>query len=319
MKGYGPPRSAYRPPVSRALPSFLRLPCPPHLTDVDAAIVGLPFDAASCRAGARFGPRAIRERSLPMWPQYNTAQRVAVFDRLSAVDYGDAPVVPGFTDRSLEQDAGDAARCARGRRRAHRARRRPHRAARRAAGRGRHARPRGAHPVRRPHDADDDDFGAAYGHGTPVRRALEEGLIDAERSTILGLRGGLSGPGDYDDARDGFAVFPWDELMQLGTGRRRGRRRAGRRGKAFLTFDIDFVDPAFAPGTGTPESAARRRRRRWRCCAAVGACRSWAPTWSRCSRPRPLALTATLAATVAWEILAPRGRASATGRTAARP
>src|SRR5450756_1832787 len=105
MKGYGP-ADPLQTPRFAGISTFLRLPHTTHLDGVDVAFVGLPFDTGvSFRAGARFGPKAIREGSLSLRPDYNMAQRVALFDRLSAIDYGDAPVVPGFTDRSYDKMA----------------------------------------------------------------------------------------------------------------------------------------------------------------------------------------------------------------------
>ena len=205
------------------------------------------------RAGARFGPKAIREGSLTLRPYYNPAQRVAVFDRLSAIDYGDAPVVPGFTDRSYDKmvetlDVLDGAGVV-------------------PIGFG------GDHGVLLPElraaakrhgplalvmfdshtDTLVEDFGEQYTHGTAVRRAVEEGLVDAARSTIMGIRGGMYGPDELDaDLEMGFTVFMWDDLAQIGTGAVTAAVERAT-GNCFLSFDIDFVDPAFAPGTGTPE------------------------------------------------------------------
>jgi len=103
MKGYGP-ADPLQTPRFAGISTFLRLPHTTHLDGVDVAFVGLPFDTGvSFRAGARFGPKAIREGSLALHPDYNPAQRVALFERLSAIDYGDAPIVPGFTDRSYDK------------------------------------------------------------------------------------------------------------------------------------------------------------------------------------------------------------------------
>ena len=93
MKGYGP-ADPLQTPRFAGISTFLRLPHTTHLDGVDVAFVGLPFDTGvSFRAGARFGPKAIREGSLSLRPDYNMAQRVALFEHLSAIDYGDAPVV----------------------------------------------------------------------------------------------------------------------------------------------------------------------------------------------------------------------------------
>jgi len=304
MKGYGP-ADPLQTPRFAGISTFLRLPHTTRLDGVDVAFVGLPFDTGvSFRAGARFGPKAIREGSLSIRPDYNMAQRVALFERLSAIDYGDAPVVPGFTDRSYDKIAT--------------ALRAVHEAGAVPIGFGGDhsvllAELRAAADTHGPvalvqfdahSDTWDEYFGEKFTHGTVVRRATEEGLIDAARSTMMGMRGGLYGPGDLDDARGlGFTVITWDDLAQLGTGAVAAAvERAG--GKAFLTFDIDFVDPAFAPGTGTPECGGPSSMQ---ALSLLRACRGLQIVGADVVEVLPdldsSHLTATLAATVAWEIL----------------
>lgn len=304
MKGYGP-ADPLQTPRFAGISTFLRLPHTTHLDGVDVAFVGLPFDTGvSFRAGARFGPKAIREGSLSIRPDYNMTQRVSVFERISAIDYGDAPVVPGFTDRSYDKMAT--------------ALRAVHEGGAVPIGFGGDhsvllAELRAAATTHGPvalvqfdahSDTWDEYFGEKYTHGTVVRRATEEGLIDAARSTLMGMRGGLYGPGDLDEARDlGFTVVPWDDLAQLGTGAVTAAvERAG--GKAFLTFDIDFVDPAFAPGTGTPECGGPSSMQ---ALALLRACRGLRIVGADVVEVLPdldsSHLTSTLAATVAWEIL----------------
>ena len=304
MKGYGP-ADPLQTPRFAGISTFLRLPHTTHLDGVDVAFVGLPFDTGvSFRAGARFGPKAIREGSLSIRPDYNMAQRVALFERLSAIDYGDAPVVPGFTDRSYDKMSA--------------ALRVVHEAGAVPIGFGGDhsvllAELRAAVATHGPvaliqfdahSDTWDEYFGEKFTHGTVVRRATEEGLVDAARSTMMGMRGGLYGPGDLDDARDlGFTVIPWEDLAQLGTGAVAAAvERAG--DKAFLTFDIDFVDPAFAPGTGTPECGGPSSMQ---ALALLRACRGLRIVGADVVEVLPdldsSHLTATLAATVAWEIL----------------
>jgi agmatinase len=304
MKGYGP-ADPLQTPRFAGISTFLRLPHTTHLEGVDVAFVGLPFDTGvSFRAGARFGPKAIREGSLSIRPDYNMSQRVAVFERLSAIDYGDAPVVPGFTDRSYDKMA--------------QALRTVHEAGAVPIGFGGDhsvllAELRAAAATHGPvallqldahSDTWDEYFGEKFTHGTVVRRATEEGLIDAARSTLMGMRGGLYGPGDLEEARDlGFTVIPWDDLAQLGTAAVAAAvERAG--GKAFLTFDIDFVDPAFAPGTGTPECGGPSSMQ---ALALLRACRGLQIVGADVVEVLPdldsSHLTATLAATVAWEML----------------
>jgi arginase family enzyme len=133
---------------------------------------------------------------------------------------------------------------------------------------------------------------------------VEEGLIDPQRSTQLGMRGGLYGPHDYDEGRAmGFTVVPWDDLAQLGTGMVAAAVEAAA-GPAFLTFDIDFVDPAFAPGTGTPEVGGPTSAQ---ALALLRACRGLDIVAADVVEVAPdldhSHLTTTLAATVAFEIL----------------
>lgn len=105
-------------------------------------------------------------------------------------------------------------------------------------------------------DTWDQYYGERYFHGTPFRRAVEEGLVDPARSVLAGMRGPLYGPGDLEVPRNmGFDVIPGDELRALSPAEYgdRVRARVGASATAYLSFDIDVLDPAFAPATGTPE------------------------------------------------------------------
>jgi len=304
MKGYGPAELSESPRFA-GVPTYLRLPHVSHLDGVDVAVVGLPFDSdASVRSGARFGPKAIREGSLGLHPHYNPAQRSAVFETLSVVDFGDAPVAAGFADRSQDRMAEHLGGL--------------HAAGVAPLGLG------GDHSVliaelraaAQRHGALalvqfaahagtlDELVGERYTHGTVVRRAVEEGLIDAARSTVLGVRGGLSSPTELDDARAlGLEVVAWDDLAQFGTQAIAAVvERAG--GKAFLSFDIDFVDPAFAPGTRTPEVGGPSSMQ---ALAMVRGCRGLdlvgADVVGVIPENDSTNLTGILAATVAWELL----------------
>ena len=305
MKGFGP-TDPLQSPRFAGISTFLRLPHVTQLAGVDVAFVGLPFDTGvAFRAGARFGPKAVREGSLALRANYNPAQRVAVFERLSAIDYGDAPVVPGFTERSLERMAETLTQV-------HEAGVVPiafggdHTvllAELRAAAK-RHG-PLALLQFDAHSDTWDQCFGEKYTHGTVVRRAVEEGIVDPERSTLMGMRGGLYGAGDYDEAREmGFTLLPWDDLAQFGTQAVAAAVELAS-GKSFLTFDIDFVDPAFAPGTGTPEVGGPTSMQ---ALALLRACRGLDLAGADVVEVLPdldsSHLTATLAATVANEILA---------------
>lgn len=233
----------------------MRLPYVRDLEGVDVAVIGVPTDGAVVfRSGARFGPEGIRSASV-MLRNYNPLLGVNVVDRLSLVDYGDVPTVPGSTVDSLERSAAAIEQVAR-------------------AGvttlclGGDHtvllAELRALAAVHGPlaliqldahHDLWDEYFGQKLFHGSVVRRAVEEGLVDAARSVQAGLRGSLVEAADAAlPARFGIDALTYEELAALGPGRfsMRVRERVGD-GPCFLSFDIDFVDPAFAPGTGTPE------------------------------------------------------------------
>ena len=236
--------------------TFARLPRFDEVSDVDVAVVGVPFDAGvSYRPGARFGPTHVRESSRLLRP-YNPALQVSPFARLQVADAGDLAVNPF----SIEEAIGQVERGAD--------------ALLERAGRvltigGDHtialpllravARRHG--PVAVVHfdahlDTWDTYFGAAYTHGTPFRRASEEGLIDRSGALHVGVRGPLYSATDLrDDADLGFAIVPAVEIEDLGS-RGVAERIAARvqDRPVYVSVDIDVLDPAFAPGTGTPES-----------------------------------------------------------------
>jgi agmatinase len=233
----------------------MRLPNVQDLENADAAIVGAPFDTGGTfRIGARFGPESIRSVS-HLLRRYNPGLDVVIFDHLSVIDYGDVPVVPGYIEESYR-------RIAEGLEPIHRAGVVP------VVLGGDHsiALPelRAAAAVHGPlalvqYDSHPDTWDAYFGqkhtHGTPFRRAVEEGLLDPSRSIQVGMRGSIYDAGDWNDARDmGFDLVPTDEVRELGIPAviERVRERVGD-AKAYVSFDVDFVDPAFAPGTGTPE------------------------------------------------------------------
>jgi agmatinase/guanidinopropionase len=240
----------------QGIATFGRRPHTRDLAGADVAVVGVPYDGAtSSRSGARFGPRAIREQSLSLWG-YNNALGVAPFDVLRVIDFGDVNVVPvdiRATQQAIEREV--VAILAAGVRvislggdhsislpllRAH----------------ALHHGPLAvvhfdAHP-----DTWEAEFGEQkYSHGTPFRRAIEEGLIDTSAYLQVGIRGPTGSPQDYNDAlRLGARMMTLDEVLERGVAAvvAEIRTRAGGR-KTYLTLDIDAADPAFAPGTGTPE------------------------------------------------------------------
>jgi agmatinase len=305
MKGYGPAGASESPRVA-GVTTFLRLPHVAVADGVDVAVVGLPFDTGlAVRTGARFGPRAVREASLTIHPAFNPAQRVAVFERLSVIDAGDAHPVAGFTDRSLTSMEA--------------ALRPVHEAGAVPLGIGgdhsvtlaelRAAAERhgplalvhfGAHT-----DCLVEGAGQRYVHSTVVRRAVEEGVVDAARSTLLGMRGGLDSPDEYDRARSlGFTVVPWEDLVQLGTGMVAAAVETAGGAKTFLTVDVDFVDPAFAPAVSTPEVGGPSSMQ---ALALLRGCRGLDLAGADVVEVVPEldsgSLTATFAATVAYELL----------------
>ena len=254
----GPP---YRPLDAQVIPrfagirTFMRAPYVTDLAGVDAVAYGIPFDTAtSYRTGPRFGPEAIRSASSLIHP-YNPGLDVNVVDSLSLVDYGDVPVSPGDTERTYAQieealapvvEAGVFPAAMGG---DHSITLAELRALARRYG------PLALVQLDSHGDTWEEYFGQKHFHGTTFKRAVEEGLLDAQASVQAGMRGSLYGAEDIQVARDlGFTVLTTDELRDLGAAGY-GELVLGRVGTrpVFLSFDVDFLDPAFAPGTGTPE------------------------------------------------------------------
>ena len=250
------PLDAMEYPRFEGIRTFMRLPHTTNLNNVDFLIAGIPFDTgATFRVGARFGPSGIRENSLLLRP-YNPAQDIEVFKYLSGVDYGDIPIVPGYLPEShklIEQETASLIQ--------------PNivpifmggdhsislpvlRSIKKKYG-----------PVGLIHfDAHSDLWHGYYDnkdtHGTPFRRAIEENLIDPSISCQIGLRGPLYNKNDFSMSKDvGLLSITGPELHSMGIQKALSlvKNRIGNK-KAYLTFDIDFIDPAFAPGTGTPEA-----------------------------------------------------------------
>ncbi len=254
MIKYYPPDASVAPRFA-GIKTFMRLPHVKTTDDVDFAIIGAPFDTGCCyKNGARFGPDAIRIASTLM-RNYSMNLDVNIFDYLSGIDYGDIDITPGYileTYKQIEDGMkpildGDVFPVVMG----------------------------GDHSITlaelraiyKKHgkvalihfdshlDTWDQYWGQKYAHGTPFRRACEEGLIDTEHSIQIGIRGSQYGPEDVQGSIDlGFEVLTANELHKIGI--EEGVKRIQNRvkgAKAFLTFDIDFVDPSMAPGTGTIE------------------------------------------------------------------
>ena len=227
---------------------------PAELAGFDVAIVGAPTDdLVSDRPGARFAPRAIRAASCPPGPHLEA--KVNAFEVLKIVDYGDAPVLPADAARThaaIEQTVGEVL----------------------AAG----AIPivlGGDHGVAEPDiracaakhgpvglihfdthtDTGSEVFGVEISHGTPMYRLVQQGHVDPARYAQIGLRGYW--PGDKEFAwqhEQGITALPMHEIRAFGIEEVVGRAIAvAGDGPTFISVDIDVLDPAFAPGTGTPE------------------------------------------------------------------
>jgi len=288
----------------------------PHVTDLDgvgAAVYGIPFDTAvTYRPGARFGPEAIRSVSA-LLRSYHSGFDIDVCDALSIVDYGDLPVAPGDTEgtyRRIEEalapivEAGVFPLALGGDHSVTLAELRVV-----AAAHG---------PLALVHldahgDTWDEYFEQRYFHGTTFKRAVEEALLDATASVQAGMRGPLWQASDLGDARAlGFHVIPSEELRELGPEGYAGlvREQVGDR-PVFLSFDVDFLDPAFAPGTGTPEVAGFSTADAVALLRSLRGIRLVGADVVEVSPPYdgPGQITALAAANVAWELLALRAAA----------
>jgi agmatinase/guanidinopropionase len=236
--------------------TFMRQPATRDLENVNVALLGVPFDSAtSYRSGTRFGPRKIREVSAMLWGS-NQALRVAPLEHLRVIDYGDVDVVPVDIQVTFERITNDVKTILDA-------------GATVIALGGDHSI---ALPLLRAHHAKfgkiavvhfdshgdmwDYDFeGFKYSHGTPFRRAVEENLIDTNAYLQIGIRGSTSDLNDYEMARNlGAKMITIGEALKMGTERigEAIHQTVGNR-PVYVSFDIDSVDPAYAPGTGTPE------------------------------------------------------------------
>ena len=249
-------------PRYAGLTTFARLPRREDVADWDVAVVGVPFDSGvTFRPGARFGPSAIREASRLLRP-YNPALDTLPFELAQVVDAGDIACNPFDIPVALgEIQAGLAGLMTNGR---------PvvtlggdHTLALPAlrAVTAEHG------PVALVHfdahlDTWDTYFHAPYTHGTPFRRASEEGLLRKDRSAHVGIRGSLYDPKDLDDDEKlGFTIVHCRDFDRIGTDGILDRI-LDRIGDAplYVSIDIDVLDPGFAPATGTPEAGGMTSR-----------------------------------------------------------
>lgn len=235
--------------------TMMRLPAADSPAGLDAAFVGIPMDiGTSNRPGTRLGPRAIRDESRMLRP-FNLATGAAPFESMQIADIGDVPIntfdlkksvdiIAAYYDNVLAHDVapitlgGD-----------HTLTLPILRAMAKKHG------PVGLVHVDAHADINEQMFGETIAHGTPFRRAVEEGLLDCQRVAQIGLRGTGYAPDEFDWSREqGFRVVPAEQCWHrsLTPLMDEIRDQVGG-GPVYLSFDIDSLDPAYAPGTGTVE------------------------------------------------------------------
>ena len=236
------------------IPSFMRLPVTRELEGIDVAIMGVPYDSGvSNRSGTRFGPRKIREASLALWG-HNPTMGVAPTKVLKVVDYGDVSVIPTSIQHTMEAITATANDVIK--------------SSTLISLGGDHSI---ALPLLRAHakkhgplslvhiDAHIDTWEAEfesvpYSHGTPFRYALQEGLIREGEYVQIGIRGPVSAANDYSDAAAlGARTITIHEVFEKGIPAVLEEVRGRIQGPVYVSVDIDSADPAYAPGTGTPE------------------------------------------------------------------
>ena len=241
-------------PRFAGIPTFMRLPHIPDANRLDVALIGVPFDGGTTyRTGARFGPRHIRDQSSIIRP-YNPALDLAPFDILRIADYGDLQVNPLSIDDTFRRittqlntvlSADTIPVCVGG----------DHsillpilRAIHDKHG------PVALIQLDAHSDTWDQYWGSKYSHGTPVRRAIEEGLLAEPHILQIGLRGQIYDAHDMDYIhKHKIGVITAEEFHEHGLALVREKLRPFRGLNVYFTLDIDVVDPAFAPGTGTPQ------------------------------------------------------------------
>ena len=241
-------------PRFSGVPTFMRLPHIPRAEELDLALIGVPFDGGTTyRPGPRFGPRNVRVQSAMIRP-WNPVLKVNPFEKWRIADYGDLSINPlsiEDTYQRITEQLGEVLRAG--------------------------ARPvcvGGDHSILLPilraihkHfgpvafiqlDAHGDTwpgyFGSPHSHGTPVKYAVEEGLIAEGCALQVGLRGQVYSKGDFDFAREhGIQIITSEEFHRDGVGLLKPHLKKLCKLPTYITLDIDVVDPAFAPGTGTPQ------------------------------------------------------------------
>ena len=253
---FNQPLSGNDMPRCGGIATMMRLPFQSDAAGLDAAFVGIPFDiGTSNRPGTRLGPRQIRDESRMLRP-YNVATFAAPFESLQVADIGDVPIntfnllksmdiierfytdtilAHGCTPLTLGGDHTIVLPILRAMAKKHG--------------------PVGLVHIDAHADINDEMFGEKIAHGTPFRRAMEEGLLDGNRVVQIGLRGTGYSADEFDWSRDqGFRVVPAEECWHrsLTPLMAEVRQQLGA-GPVYFSFDIDGIDPAYAPGTGTVE------------------------------------------------------------------
>lgn len=269
------PIDASKTPRWTGLSTFARLPRMEDVESTDIAVVGVPFDSGvSYRPGARFGPEHVRASSRLLRP-YNPAQDFAAWDAVQVADAGDIASNPFNIQQAVEQIETAAVELG-------------EKVQRILTIGGDHTiaypmlaamNKKFGGPVAVLHfdahlDTWDTYFDEPLTHGTPFRRASEAGLIDKTASMHVGTRGPLYGKGDLeDDERLGFAIITSEYIEEHGVAAaiERMRTRIGDT-PLYISIDIDVLDPAHAPGTGTPEAGGMTSRELLRMIRALTDC-----------------------------------------------
>lgn len=243
--------------------TFARVPEIDRVTRYDVAVLGVPFDSGtSYRPGARFGPMAVRQASRHLRPGHHVELDCAPFSTIQVADAGDVAVTPFSIDMAIEQIQAHASELVSGGRTViaiggdHTVALPMLRSVVRAHG-----------PVALVHfdahlDTWDTYFNAPVTHGTIFRRAFEENLLVADHSIHVGIRGPIYDHADLDDdLRFGFRTIRASDVDDLGvTGAIEAITERVADLPVYLSLDIDVLDPAFAPGTGTPEAGGLTSR-----------------------------------------------------------
>lgn len=255
MSQENPKQDPMSAPRYMEIPTFMRAPLVDDLTDFDIAMIGVPYDGAvTNRPGARHGPREIRNAS-SMMRSINPSTRVNPYELCRIGDGGDVAFTRAYDIEGAHADiearfsvihlAGVTALAAGG----------DHSISLPILRALASEQPVGLIHIDAHTDTWDEFMGSPYSHGTPFRRATEEGLIDPKRTVQIGIRGAQNSSEGWDySAASGMRVLFMEDVTRMGIDAvaDEARRIVGE-APTYLSFDIDSLDPAFAPGTGTPE------------------------------------------------------------------